>query len=344
MDTEVEKELDELRGLVVDVLGDATTTEEAWQRLAASDLTLVSVPDEHGGSGGSLVEAAAVLGATAEAGFSLPLVETAWLAGWLAAAAGRAAPDAATTFEVVEDVDVAKGADGRHLTGTVDGVAWWDHVSEVHLVLPAHGAVAVLRTDPGSAGAAPVALPRGTVTVDHVVPDSDWYALPAPAAEVVAELELRAALGRAVQIAGACRSALELSVRYSTERVQFGRPLSANQVIQHYLARMASQAHGIAVATRAAVEAYAVAGPAAAAEVHSAKAVASVGVEEVTSLAHQVHGAIGTTLEHPLHRRTMSLWSWRDDAGDEFEHAIALAGTETTQDLWNHLVPTGAVR
>jgi hypothetical protein len=34
-------------------------------------------------------------------------------------------------------------------------------------------------------------------------------------------------------------------------------------------------------------------------------------------LAYQVHGAIGFTHEHSLHRLTRRLWSWRDEFGTE---------------------------
>jgi alkylation response protein AidB-like acyl-CoA dehydrogenase len=37
------------------------------------------------------------------------------------------------------------------------------------------------------------------------------------------------------------------------------------------------------------------------------------------AIAHQVHGAIGFTLEHSLHFSTKRLWSWRDEFGNEHE-------------------------
>jgi acyl-CoA dehydrogenase len=38
---------------------------------------------------------------------------------------------------------------------------------------------------------------------------------------------------------------------------------------------------------------------------------------KVAEIAHQVHGAIGFTHEHSLHRLTRHLWSWRDEFGNE---------------------------
>jgi hypothetical protein len=37
-----------------------------------------------------------------------------------------------------------------------------------------------------------------------------------------------------------------------------------------------------------------------------------------------VHGAIGFSTEHPLHRYTRRLWAWRDDYGSETAWAARL--------------------
>jgi acyl-CoA dehydrogenase len=37
------------------------------------------------------------------------------------------------------------------------------------------------------------------------------------------------------------------------------------------------------------------------------------------AIAHQVHGAIGVTEEHPLHLFTRRIWDWRDDFGSDVE-------------------------
>jgi alkylation response protein AidB-like acyl-CoA dehydrogenase len=44
----------------------------------------------------------------------------------------------------------------------------------------------------------------------------------------------------------------------------------------------------------------------------------------VGALAHQVHGAIGFTEEHPLRHSTTRLWAWRDEAGNEEEWSAGL--------------------
>jgi acyl-CoA dehydrogenase len=47
----------------------------------------------------------------------------------------------------------------------------------------------------------------------------------------------------------------------------------------------------------------------------AAKAQASDSAGIVAAIAHQLHGAIGTTEEHRLRLTTTRLWSWRDEDG-----------------------------
>jgi acyl-CoA dehydrogenase len=337
------EELDLVRSLTREVLSslDPTAAEagrQAWDVLSGSDLVLVSLREEDGGSGGSLLDAAAVLAAVAESGFSLPLVETTWLAGWVASTHGYAAPAGPTSFVVAEGLTARPSGEGWQLDGTVT-VPWGGSVEELHLLLPVNGAVAVVHLD-ASRDWVTTGVPRREVQVTTHVPADRWRPLAGPVEPVLAGLRLRAALARTVQVSGALVSSLDLAVRHAGERVQFGRPLSANQVLQHYLAKVADLAHGVAVATDAAVAAVASGEPDAGVAVHAAKAVASLAVDEATELVHQVLGAIGTTLEHPLHRRTLSLWAWRDDAGSEVEHAAALGRLLLEGgDAWSALVP-----
>jgi acyl-CoA dehydrogenase len=63
----------------------------------------------------------------------------------------------------------------------------------------------------------------------------------------------------------------------------------------------------------------AAAGGGALSAVLAAKAQASHGAGTVAAIAHQLHGAIGTTEEHRLRLTTTRLWSWRDEDGPAAE-------------------------
>jgi acyl-CoA dehydrogenase len=61
---------------------------------------------------------------------------------------------------------------------------------------------------------------------------------------------------------------------------------------------------------------------------HFSTAVAKVRAGEAatrgTSIAHQVHGAIGFTHEHALHFATRRLWAWREEFGSDAAWASEL--------------------
>jgi alkylation response protein AidB-like acyl-CoA dehydrogenase len=131
------------------------------------------------------------------------------------------------------------------------------------------------------------------------------------------------ALIRGFQIAGALERVLQMSVQYSCERVQFGRPIAKFQAIQHQISELAGHVASACVAVDAAL--VAAQSHAAAFEIAAAKLAASEAATAGYAIAHQVHGAMGFTHEHALHLSTRRLMSWRDEYGSEFEWAAAAA-------------------
>ena len=72
-------------------------------------------------------------------------------------------------------------------------------------------------------------------------------------------------------------------------------------------------------------------------EVAAAKTRWSEAAEVGTGIAHQVHGAIGFTDEHILHRFTLRLLSWRDEFGDETFWSLKLGefiAARGPRELW----------
>ena len=120
---------------------------------------------------------------------------------------------------------------------------------------------------------------------------------------------------RALQIAGALRTMLELTVDYVNERSQFGRSLGKFQAIQHEAARAAGEVAAADAAAGLAVEAMMRAPEEAMLAIAAARVRGGEAVGIVNAIAHQLHGAIGFTREHRLHLLTKACWSWRDEYG-----------------------------
>lgn len=138
--------------------------------------------------------------------------------------------------------------------------------------------------------------------------------------ETLGELErpqmTLAALARSLQMAGLLEAVLDMSIRHVQERSQFGRPLAKFQAIQHMLAILAGEtAAGSSAADHATMVFDA------ADRSFLAVAIARTRLGEAASkavaLSHQLHGAIGYTQEHRLHRYTTSLMRYRDSFGTQ---------------------------
>lgn len=130
------------------------------------------------------------------------------------------------------------------------------------------------------------------------------------------DLFLAGAALRAVAMSGALERILMQTVEYARTRVQFGKPIAAFQAIQQQLAVLAGHTAASSMAAEAALTSLSdltrrdI-------DVAVAKVRAGEAVGPATSIAHQVHGAIGITREHSLHFATRRLWSWRAEFGAE---------------------------
>ena len=144
-------------------------------------------------------------------------------------------------------------------------------------------------------------------------------------------------------MAGAMGQALSLSIEHVNMRQQFGRPLGKFQAVQQSLAVMACEVRAVeaaAAALAARLDAIGLDPPAAAFEIAAAKLRANRAVGIVTSIAHQVHGAIGFTEEYDLHRVTVPLMRWRATHGND-AHWARLLGRQVAglggRGLWEAL-------
>jgi alkylation response protein AidB-like acyl-CoA dehydrogenase len=124
----------------------------------------------------------------------------------------------------------------------------------------------------------------------------------------------------AAQMAGALQAALDLSVAYTRERQQFGKPLASFQAIQQQLAVFAEETAAANMAAAAAFRAADLVeeeGGDAAFEIACAKLRANQAARISTGIAHQVHGAMGFTAEYRLQHLTKRLWAWGSEHGNE---------------------------
>jgi len=134
--------------------------------------------------------------------------------------------------------------------------------------------------------------------------------MPVPKANILGQLDQgwsavqkiieRAAVAKCCEMVGNIQRVLEMTVDYAKERKQFDRPIGSFQVIQHYCADMATDVDGARLSTYQAAWMLSEGLPCTK-EVAIAKAWTGEASQRVIALAHQIHGAIGVTMEHDLH-------------------------------------------
>jgi acyl-CoA dehydrogenase len=285
--------------------------ENLWKALQQTGFSDVPVPEELGGAGGTVTDAVELLRAAGAHAAPVPLAEAGLVGGWLLASAGMTLPKGVRT---VLPLDATLRLDDDRLFGSAPAVAW-GHRAE-HVVGLVDGVV-VLAPGPAAQSGPTVRRgvnladePRDTITFDGTPVTARADAPPGITEQSLWE---RIALGRAALMAGAVGAIAAMTLRYSGEREQFGRPIGRFQAVQ---------AHLVTIHQQATVVASAIDGAAAAVElgrggfeIACAKVLADRAAQLVTAAAHQTHGAIGMTKEYPLHYLTRRLWAWRDEAG-----------------------------
>jgi acyl-CoA dehydrogenase len=309
----------------------ATWDDALWAKLGELGLTRLTGEESGGGSGAGWPEAAALLSAAASHAVRVPLAEHDLLAGWLLAQAGLPAGDQRRTVCVLDE------------GGRATAVPWTSSAERIVAVWPVAGAYRVADVEPGRFEITPgrnlAGEPRDDVRADVSALDG----IPVGAG-VIESLNLRAALARGIALCAVLDRIVELSVKHVTERHQFGRPLAKFQAVQHEIADMAAEAALARAATEAAL-AEAVrtdwSSPALTFRIAAARSCAGHAASVLVRNAHQVHGAIGTTLEHELHQFTLLALAWRSEYGSvrHWDGVVAAAAAEAGADgLWSLIV------
>jgi alkylation response protein AidB-like acyl-CoA dehydrogenase len=312
-----------------------------WQALTDAGLPLSWVSEECGGAGVSLADGFGVLGAAGRFAIAVPLAET-MLAGWLLAQARIASPEGEMTVAPASPKDrITLNADGT-LSGQARGVPFAKSAKHIAVLVNGASGTSIALVDAFKvrieAELNLASDSSDSVTFDKVQPIT---LKPAPKGFDQNALMLMGGVARSLQIAGALETMLDITVRYSNERVAFEKKISKFQAVQHNLARLAGEsAAALAAATSAAdtiANTNSFADDAAFLEAVAAKIRSAEAAEKGGAIAHQVHGAIGFTIEHILHRYSLRALSWRDDFGSESYWAVELGkriAARGADELW----------
>jgi 3-oxocholest-4-en-26-oyl-CoA dehydrogenase alpha subunit len=305
-----------------------------WDALREAGFTTVGIEEAAGGSGGTLHDLAAILNAVGRYAAPIPLAETAMVGCWALAQAGLPLPDGPVA--VVGSVVSVVG--GRLCLDDV--VAWARCAERIALVvsiepnttLPDGERTALMSEGRDGYGLHVVSLRPDQITItpgtnmadearDRVVADvrfedvesAPLSPLSTSLRDWASELEARGALSRVILAAGALAAMSQMTIDYTNDRRQFGKPVATFQAVQLHLVTVAQAAVRAQMAADVAVRALD------RGDFHVAIAAARVVVDDAitvgTRAAHQAHGAMGVTRDYPLQYLTRRLWSWRHEWG-----------------------------
>jgi acyl-CoA dehydrogenase len=281
---------------------------DLWKEIEDMGLPLIAVSEEKGGAGGTLGDMLALLRLSGSHAVPVPLAETALANLLVAAAGGEAKPGPATL--ALGDLRLS----GGRLTGKAERVPFASVADRFVAVVGNTLAVVAKANAKVEAKPTHAGEPYGTVSFDNAA--TEFNGASAVSAERALEL---AAVMRAMQMAGAADKVLATAVEYSKQRVQFGRPISTFQAIQHMLAELASCVAATIAAAEAAARDADEGGlkDGGSFSIAAAKSQASEFAQRIAAISHQSMGAMGFTHEHILHHYTRRLWVWRRDFGSE---------------------------
>ena len=292
-------------------------------------LSGIGLPEEHGGAGLGMVELAIVAEAAGSQVAAIPLLGLATAARAIAAGGSDTqkaewlprliAGDAIASCEGVPHIDFADGK----LTGKIALIPHGAAADMFVLVSP-QGAW-IVRGD--AAGLSVVShttmdqtRPLATLTLDGVPAD------PLPdASAAIAAIHAGGWLCLAAEALGGAQEALDRTVEYAKERVQFGRPIGSFQAYKHRLADMMieiEQARSAVYWAACAIDEGSDEAPLA---LHAAKSFCADTYFMVAGNMIQLHGGIGFTWEHDAHlffKRARSIQSMLAD-GDWHREQVA---------------------
>ena len=295
--------LSAVRAVYDDEQGDGDPAE-LWKSIGEQGWLAVLVPEEHEGLGLGLLDAAVLARCWGEGCVPGPFLPT--LVAAEAIRLGGSPEQQAEWLPRVAagEVKLTFAGDGRvsaaesRLTGTATHVEY-AHVADRIVVAADAGSLWLV--DPQAPGVTVTVrdtLDRSTRLCTVDLTNVDAEALPKP---VLPEVNDRAAVLAANDLAGVARLAFSKTVDYDKTREQFGKPVGSFQAIKHALADLHV---AITMAEHAgwyAAHALDADLPDAALAVSVAKSKASDTAHDATAAMIQFHGGIGYTWEHDAH-------------------------------------------
>ncbi|MEH6590810.1 MAG: acyl-CoA dehydrogenase family protein [Halioglobus sp.] len=290
--------------------------DQLWRQLSELGLTGMTVPEEFGGLGMDELDFVLLAQECGYVALPEPLVHTALVAvPTLKALGGSLAANWLPKIAAGE-AKVVVGLEQNLVTEDA-------HVADLVLLQKGSDILALTPQQ--------MELSRN----ESVDPSRRLYSIDAKGGEVVASGEQaqqliaaaldRGALGCAAQALGLTQRMMDLSVAYTSDRQQFGKPIGSFQAVKHLMANIAVRLEYARAPVHRAAYAIARGQQAASTNVSHAKIMACEAGNLAAKNCVQVHGAMGYTWEVDLHIFMKKAWALTNTWGDAAYHKARIA-------------------
>ncbi len=288
-----------------------------WAQLAELGLTGITVPEEYGGLGMSELDFVLLAQECGYVALPEPLVHTVLVAVPLLRELGGELAAAWLPKIAAGEAKVAVGLGQNLLLEDA-------HVADL-LLLERDSALYALTPEQVSLRHNESVDPSRKLYAVEVTADVAPVASGGQAAALVTSALDRGALGCAAQALGLAQRMIDLSVQYTSERQQFGKPIGSFQAVKHHMADVAVRLEYAKAPVHRAAYAVANAEVIAPQAVSHAKLVACEAANLAAKHSIQVHGAMGYTWEVDLHIFMKKAWALSNTWGDPGFHKARVA-------------------
>ncbi|MCM3388245.1 acyl-CoA dehydrogenase [Ureibacillus chungkukjangi] len=317
----------------VDLLEANQWAEDIWQLILENEIHQVAVKEENGGAGGDYEDLFHLYRLVGKYAVPIPFIEHTLANLILEFTNIKPQTELSTVHLAAKPLELTAGK----VSGSLDHVPWARYAQKLVTLATEKGTQSLILVDLKEAQIENhtnlAAEPRdslqftdGKILASHRLTEEQH--------EFLTKLQTAATVSK---MAGAIDRAYELSVQFSKEREQFGRPIHRFQLVQQHLAVLAGE-HAISAAALENSIALLQKGDAGD-EIAFSRLKLDDASRIVATSAHQVHAAIGVTHEHRLHHYTRRLWAWRDEDFHEkyWKKQLAKNWLNSSNTIWDVL-------
>ena len=326
---------------------------ELWQKMADLGWAGLVLPEQYGGSGAGFIDLAILMEEMGRACLPGPFLSTVVLGAMTVLDLGTdeqksdilprvARGELVLTMAVAEPHAIYRSdffeVEAKHVAHyyTISGTKLFvtdAHVADYIIVAArTKGGVTLFLVDAKSPGVTCTLLPamagerQCEVKFDGVrLTRSDMLGGLNHGRDYLDKVMQRAAAARCSEMLGGAEQVLEMTIQYAKDRVAFGKAIGTYQAIQHHCANMLNDLDASRCMTRRAAWLVGEGLPCAL-EVSLAKAWMGQASRRITSLGHEVHGAIAFQHDHDMHLYTKQAVVGEASFGNTAYHAEVVAG------------------